>query len=250
MAKFGIIALLSRSRSWNCPPHVAFLYTLLLSKCEIVLRSPNTYPFQPILVIIQVVLMLRTSYRGRDLDEGLWTAFVNFITLTVFVLFITAIHVFSMLIVLMRFQPFIDYTDRRKQEKRQVLAEFQEEQQVTPLKRLERLVGGVVSNNRQLSPNKRFYIQNLRNARHKPMYQLGQPYPITRGGVSFRVQELERPPTAIIPNTPNRVTFAPQSNTYYYAPSVREQIVPSFQPTTTNNPLRPTTTRQSKSFIV
>lgn len=193
--------------------------------------------------------MLRTSYRGRDLDgEGLWTAFVNFVTLTVFVLFITAIHVFSMLIVLVRFQPFIDYTDRKKQEKRQVLAEFQEERQFTPLERLERLVGGVVSNSRQLSPNKSVYIQNLRNARHKPEHQLIVSSPITP---DFPIQELERPPTALTHKPPpSRVTFAPQSNIHYYAPSVREQTVSSFQPTTIYNPPRPTTTRQSKSFIV
>jgi hypothetical protein len=68
--------------------------------------------------------MLRTSYRGSGFDEGIWTAFFNFATLTIFVVFITTIHVASILIVLMRFQPFNDYTERKKNEKLGVLAEY------------------------------------------------------------------------------------------------------------------------------
>lgn len=76
------------------------------------------------MVITQLVLMLRTSYHGHNLDEGVWTAFINFITLTVFILIITTVHVASAMIILMRFQPFTDYIERKKQEKRGVLAEY------------------------------------------------------------------------------------------------------------------------------
>lgn len=83
--------------------------------------------FQPILVIIQVVFLLRASYRGYDVDESLWTSFWNFITLTIVVLFLTAIHVASILIVLTRFDPFVTWAETRKRQREldaKIMAEF------------------------------------------------------------------------------------------------------------------------------
>jgi hypothetical protein len=95
--------------------------------------------------MIQVINMLRISYRGHDLDESAWTAFINFVTLTIFVLLIVAIHVFSVLIVLMRFQPFIDFTERRKRKRCSEVLDAYQEEQMGPLKQLQRVIGDFTS---------------------------------------------------------------------------------------------------------
>ncbi|KAI6206163.1 hypothetical protein M3Y94_00875800 [Aphelenchoides besseyi] len=122
IAKVGflvhVVILLSefyRGRGWWLNLGSVVCYVLLIY--GIALRKWFLYiPYfciNPFLVIVQVIHLLRTSYNGRDHNESLWSGFVNFITLTLVVLFITTIHVVSILVVLVKFQPFSDYVEQK-----------------------------------------------------------------------------------------------------------------------------------------
>ncbi|KAI6240418.1 hypothetical protein M3Y99_00474000 [Aphelenchoides fujianensis] len=91
--------------------YLALIYGIQLRKA--LLYVPY-FVLNPLLVIFQVVHLLRSSYSGRDHNESLWSGFVNFCTLMVVVLFITALHVVCILIVMTRFQPFAEYVEKRK----------------------------------------------------------------------------------------------------------------------------------------